>query len=57
MRATYYLNKDMFFKAFYQTRYDVTGSLSSPMFELERETIQLLGRQTYVLWRFFPPFG
>ena len=34
VRATYYLNKDMFFKAFYQTRYDVTGSLSSPMFEL-----------------------
>ena len=30
----------------------VTGSLASPMFELERETIQLL----YV-WRFFPPFG
>ena len=52
VRATYYLNKDMFFKAFYQTRYDVTGSLSSPMFDLERETIQLL----YV-WRFFPPFG
>ena len=38
VRATYYLNKDMFFKAFYQTRYDVTGSLSSPMFDLERET-------------------
>ena len=52
VRATYYVNKDMFFKAFYQTRYDVTGSLASPMFELERETIQLL----YV-WRFFPPFG
>ena len=52
MRATYYVNKDMFFKVFYQTRYDVTGSLSSPMFELERKTIQLL----YV-WRFFPPFG
>ena len=49
VRATYYLNKDMFFKAFYQTRYDVTGSLASPMFDLERETIQLL----YV-WRFFP---
>ncbi len=52
VRATYYVNKDMFFKVFYQTRYDVTGSLASPMFELERETIQLL----YV-WRFFPPFG
>ena len=52
VRATYYVNKDMFFKVFYQTRYDVTGSLSSPMFDLERETIQLL----YV-WRFFPPFG
>ena len=52
VRATYYVNKDMFFKAFYQTRYDVTSSLTSPMFELERETIQLL----YV-WRFFPPFG
>ncbi len=52
VRATYYVNKDMFFKVFYQTRYDVTGSLASPTFELERETIQLL----YV-WRFFPPFG
>ena len=52
VRATYYVNKDMFFKVFYQTRFDVTGSLSSPKFDLERETIQLL----YV-WRFFPPFG
>lgn len=52
VRATYYVNKDMFFKAFYQTRYDLTDALSSPQFELERETIQLL----YV-WRIFPPFG
>jgi hypothetical protein len=52
VRATYYVNKDMYFKLFYQSKYDLTGSLTSSDFELERETTQLV----YV-WRFFPPFG
>ncbi|MGD2121073.1 MAG: DUF5916 domain-containing protein [Gemmatimonadota bacterium] len=52
VRATYYVNKDMYFKLFYQSKYDVTGSFSDPDFDLERETTQFV----YV-WRFFPPFG
>lgn len=52
VRATYYVNTDMYFKVFYQSKYDVTGSFSDPRFDLERETTQLV----YV-WRFFPPFG
>jgi hypothetical protein len=51
-RATYYVNKDMYLKLFYQSKYDVTGSFSDPRFDLERETTQFV----YV-WRFFPPFG
>ena len=52
IRATYYLNKDMYFKLFYQSKYDLTGSFTNPDFDLERETLQFV----YV-WRFFPPFG
>ena len=52
VRATYYVNKDMYFKLFYQSKYDLTGGFSDPTFDLERETIQFV----YV-WRFFPPFG
>jgi hypothetical protein len=52
VRATYYLNKDMYFKLFYQSRYDLTGGFTDPDFELERETTQFV----YV-WRFYPPFG
>jgi hypothetical protein len=52
LRTTYYLNKDMFFKLFYHSTYDLTGSLSDLRFDLERETVQLV----YV-WRFIPPFG
>jgi hypothetical protein len=52
VRATYYLNKDMYFKLFYQSKYDLTGSISNPEFDLERETTQFV----YV-WRFYPPFG
>ena len=52
VRATYYLTKDMYFKLFYQSKYDVTGSFSDPQFDLERETTQFV----YV-WRIFPPFG
>ena len=49
MWATDYVNKDMFFKVFYQAHYDATGGPSRPLFELQRETIHLL----YV-WRFLP---
>jgi hypothetical protein len=52
VRATYYVNKDMYFKLFYQSKYDVTGTFSDPAFDLERETTQFV----YV-WRFLPPFG
>ena len=52
IRATYYVNKDMYFKLFYQSKYDLTGSFGSSHFDLERETTQFV----YV-WRFFPPFG
>ena len=52
VRATYYVNKDMYFKLFYQSKYDLTGSFSDPHFDLERETTQFV----YV-WRIFPPFG
>lgn len=52
VRATYYVNKDMYFKLFYQSKYDLTGSFSDPRFDLERETTQFV----YV-WRIFPPFG
>ena len=52
VRATYYVNTDMYLKLSYQSKYDVTGSFSDPRFDLERETTQLV----YV-WRFFPPFG
>lgn len=52
IRATYYLNKDMYFKLFYQSKYDLTGTFTEPQFDLERETVQVV----YV-WRFFPPFG
>jgi hypothetical protein len=52
VRATYYVNKDMYFKLFYQSKYDLTGSFSDPHFDLLRETTQFV----YV-WRFLPPFG
>jgi hypothetical protein len=52
VRGTYYVNKDMYFKLFYQSKYDMTGSFFDPHFDLERETTQFV----YV-WRFFPPFG
>lgn len=52
LRSNYYVTKDMFFKLFYQSTFDLTGTLWNPQFDAERETIQFV----YV-WRFFPPFG
>lgn len=52
IRSTYYVNKDMFFKLFYQSKYDVSGGFSDSEFDLSRETIQFV-----FVWRFLPPFG
>jgi len=52
VRSTYYVNKDLFFKLFYQSKYDVTGGFSEMDFDLDRETIQFV-----FVWRFLPPFG
>ncbi|MFC1553295.1 DUF5916 domain-containing protein [candidate division KSB1 bacterium] len=52
VNSTYYVNKDMYFKLFYQSQYDVFGGYSDPEFDLSRETVQFV----YV-WRFLPPFG
>ena len=47
VRATYYVNKDMFFKLFYQSKFDLTGSFGDPHYDTEGETTQFV----YV-WRF-----
>jgi len=52
LRSTYYLNKDLYFKLFYQTRYDVTDRMFDPQFDMDRETMQFV-----FVWRFLPPFG
>ena len=52
LRSTYYLNKDLYFKLFYQTRYDVTERMFDPQFDMNRETMQFV-----FVWRFLPPFG
>jgi hypothetical protein len=52
VRATYYVNKDMFFKLFYQSKHYRTDIFELPRADEERETTQFV----YV-WRFYPPFG
>ncbi len=52
VRSTYYLNKDLYFKLFYQSRYDVTERVFNPDFDLNRQTAQFV-----FVWRFLPPFG
>lgn len=52
VRSTYYLNKDLYFKLFYQSRYDVTERVFNPDFDLSRQTAQFV-----FVWRFLPPFG
>ncbi len=52
IRSSYYLNNDLYFKIFYQTRYELNSFWHNPDFELERKTLQLL-----MVWRFLPPFG
>ncbi len=52
IRSTFYLNKDLYCKLFYQSKYDVAGGIRDPDFEISRETIQFV-----FVWRFLPPFG
>ncbi|MFC1729604.1 DUF5916 domain-containing protein [candidate division KSB1 bacterium] len=52
IRTTYYANKDLYLKFFFQSRYDVSGGSFDPDFQLDRETLQLV-----FVWRLFPPFG
>jgi len=52
IRSSYYLNKDLYFKFFYQTRYRFLHEWTDPEFDLLRNTVQLL-----FVWRIFPPFG
>ncbi len=52
VRSTYYLNKDLYFKLFYQSRYDVTERVFNPDFDMNRQTAQFV-----FVWRFLPPFG
>lgn len=52
IRSTYYINKDLYFKLFYQSRYKFSRGFFDPMFDLYRENIQLL-----FVWRVIPPFG
>ncbi len=52
VRTSYYLNKDLFFKVFYQTKYEYYGKFLNPELDLLRKTIQVV-----FVWRFLPPFG
>ena len=52
LRSTYYVNKDMYFKVFYQTKYRVRGHIGDIDLDMSRETVQLV-----FVWRFLPPFG
>ena len=52
IRTSYYLNTDLYFKIFYQTKYRYYGDFAHPDFDLLRKTLQVL-----FVWRFFPPFG
>lgn len=52
LRSSYYLNKDLYFKVFYQSRYQVHRSWRDMEFDLLRKTAQVV-----FVWRFLPPFG
>jgi hypothetical protein len=52
IRSTYYMNKDVYWKLFYQSRYDITEGASHLIYDLSRETLQFV-----FVWRFLPPFG
>ncbi len=52
VRTSYYFNKDMFFKLFYQSNYSFARGFTDPQFDLTNETVQLV-----FVWRIIPPFG
>jgi len=52
IRTTYYVNKDLFLKLFYQSRYRFSRSFFDPKFDLSKEVIQFV-----FVWRIMPPFG
>jgi hypothetical protein len=52
IRCTYYMNKDVYWKLFYQSRYDITEGASDLIYDLSREILQFV-----FVWRFLPPFG
>jgi len=51
-RSSYYFNKDLFVKAFYQTKSSYRGRWWDADYDLLRKTVQLV-----FVWRFLPPFG
>ncbi|HDY89064.1 MAG TPA: hypothetical protein ENH82_13240 [bacterium] len=52
VRTTYYVNKDLYFKLFYQTKHRFSQGTSDLEFDLLRKTLQLV-----FVWRIIPPFG
>jgi hypothetical protein len=52
VRTSYYVNKDLYFKVFYQTKSRIHGRFTDLEFDLLRKTVQVL-----FVWRFLPPFG
>jgi len=52
VRTTYYVNKDLYVKLFYQSKYGVRDGIPELSFDLLRETLQFV-----FVWRFLPPFG
>ena len=52
VRSSYYLNNDLYFKLFYQTKYELNRFWPDPDFKMLRKTLQVV-----LVWRFLPPFG
>ncbi|MBL7135426.1 MAG: carbohydrate binding family 9 domain-containing protein [Candidatus Marinimicrobia bacterium] len=52
VRTSYYVNKDLYFKVFYQTKSRIYGCFTDLEFDMLRKTVQVL-----FVWRFLPPFG
>lgn len=52
VRTTYYVNKDLYVKLFYQTKHSFEHGFPDPELDLLRKNLQLV-----FVWRIFPPFG
>lgn len=52
VRTTYYVNKDLYFKVFYQTKHRFSHGFTDPELDLLRKTLQVV-----FVWRIVPPFG